>query len=176
MRRAIPICIVGLLALAAGCGGDEESSSEAWANDFCSAAADWRSSIDDVVGQFQSPFDLSLDSVRGAVDDGLEATDTFLEEVDSLGAPETEASQEAAGIVDSMTSSIQTTADDLRSAVDSSDSLQDLISQAPQLAAQVGQLEQELRSSLGELEDLDTGELGTELESNEDCAAAQSGS
>jgi hypothetical protein len=174
--RAILICVVGSLVLAAGCGGEEESASEAWTNDFCSAAADWRASLEEIVGQFQSPSDLNADSIQGAIDDGLAATDSFLNEVDELGAPETEASQEAAGILDSMTSSVQTTADELRSTFEGSDSLQDLIAKAGQAGSQIGQLEQELQSGLAQLQELDSGELGSELESNEDCAAARSGS
>ncbi len=176
MIRAILICIVGSLALAAGCGGDEESASESWTNGFCSAAAEWRTSLEGIVGQFQSPSDLNADSIQGAIDEGLEATDSFLNEVDELGAPETEAREEAAAIVDSMTSSISTTADELGATFEGSDSLQDLIAQAGQAASQIGQLEQELQSSLTQLEDLDTGELSAELQSNEDCAAARSGS
>lgn len=98
-----------------------------------------------------------------------------MDEVESLGPPETESSQEAASILDSMTSSIQATADDLRSTFEGADSLQDLVGQAGQAASQIGQLEQELQNGLDELENLDTGELRDEIESNEDCAAAQSG-
>jgi len=175
VTRAILICAVSAVVLAAGCGGEEESASEAWANDFCSAAADWRTSLDDIVGQFQSPTDLSADSISGAIDDGLEATETFLDDVDSLGAPETEAGQEVAGIVDSMSESIRTTADGLRSTFEDADSLGDLITQVGAAASQIGQLEQELRGSLDQLEQVETGELGEELQSNEDCASAQSG-
>lgn len=173
-RPLAPVLLV-VLFLAAGCGGDDESSTQAWTNDFCSASADWRSSLEDIVGQFESPSDLDEDSIRGAIDDGLEATETFVDEVESLGPPETEAGQEAAGILDSMTSSIQTTADDLRSTFEGADSLQDLVAVAGQAASQIGQLEQELQSSLDELENLETGELGDELQSNEDCDAARSG-
>ena len=54
------------LVLAAGCGGDDDdqSSSQAWADDFCSAAADWRSSLDDIISGFGSPSDLSEDAIR----------------------------------------------------------------------------------------------------------------
>lgn len=175
MRQVALICAVGLLLLAAGCGGEDESSTEAWSNDFCSASADWRSSLEDIVSQFQSPSDLDADSIQGAIDDGLEATESFVDEVESLGAPETEAGQEVAGILDSMTSSIQTTADDLRSTFEGADSLQDLVARAGEAASQIGQLEQELQSSLDEIENLNTGELRDELESNEDCDAARSG-
>ena len=175
MSRAILTCATAFVLLAAGCGGEDESPSEAWANDFCSAAADWRTSLDDIVGQFQSPSDLSADSIQGALDGGLAATESFVDEVESLGPPETESSQEAASILDSTTSSIQATADDLRSTFEGADSLQDLVGQAGQAASQIGQLEQELQNGLDELENLDTGELRDEIESNEDCAAAQSG-
>ena len=173
MSRAILTCVALTVALAAGCGGDDESSSEAWTNDFCSAAADWRTSIDDIVGQFQSPSDLNADSLESAVDDGLEATESFLDEVDSLGAPETEGGQEVAGIVDSLKSDVPSTAADLRATAEGSG---DLLSKVTQMATQASQLQQELQSSLDELENVQTGELGSELESNEDCAAARSGS
>ena len=175
MRRLLAPILLLALVLAAGCGGEEESSSEAWTNDFCSTAADWRSSLEDIVGQFQNPSDLNADSIQGAIDDGLEATETFVDDVESLGPPETEARQEAAGILDSMTSSIKTTADELRSTFEGADSLQDIVAQAGQAASQIGQLEQELQSSLDQLENLDTGELKDELESNDDCDAARSG-
>ena len=173
MNRTLLLVVIGLLALAAGCGGEDESSSEAWTDDFCSAASDWRSSLEGIVGEFQSPSDLNTQSIQGAIDDGLAATETFVDDVQELGAPETEAGQEVAGIVDSMTSSVETTAESLRTTFEDADSIGDVVTAAGDAAAQIGQLEQELESSLDELEQIETGELGSELESNEDCAAAR---
>ena len=173
MRRAILTCLACLVVLAAGCGGEDESSSEAWADDFCSAASDWRSSLEGIVGEFQSPSDLSAESIQGAVDDGLAATESFVDDVQALGAPETEAGTEVAGIVGSMASSVQATADDLRTTFEDAGSLGDVVTAAGEAASQIGQLEQELESSLDQLEQIETGELGSELESNEDCAAAR---
>jgi uncharacterized protein YukE len=178
VSRAILILVAALALVAAGCGGDDESASEAWAADFCSAAADWRSSIDDIVAQFQSPSDLSADSVRGAVQDGLDATDTFLDDVASLGPPETEAGEEAAGIVDSMTSTVQSTEDELRQEFEGSsgDSLPELINKLGQASTQIQQMGQDLQGSLQQLENLEPAqELGDAIKSNEDCSAAQSG-
>lgn len=182
MRLAL-IPLFAALVLAAGCGGgddgdgdgDDQSSPEAWSDDFCSAAADWRTSLDDVISSI-SPSDLSADGVRDAIDEGLEATESFVDEIRGLGAPETEAGQEVEAIVDSTADSVQATVDDLRATFDEDDSLQDLITKIPQAAAQIEQLQSELSSSLDELQNLDTGELRSELESNDDCAAAQSGS
>ncbi|HXV34495.1 MAG TPA: hypothetical protein VD769_10845 [Gaiellaceae bacterium] len=166
------------LVLAAGCGGDDdggdESSAQAWAGDFCSAAADWRASLEEVVSGI-SPSDLSAEGIQDAIDEGLDATEAFLDDIRGLGAPETEASQEVEAIVDSTAESVQATVDDLRATFDDGDSLPDLIAKVPQAAAQIDQLESELSGSLDELESLDTGELQSELEANEDCAAARSG-
>ena len=90
-----------------------------------------------------------------------------------LGTPDTEAGQEVTAIVDDMSASVQTTVDDLRDTLGDSSSLQDLLAAVPQATAQLGGLQAELQSSLTELENVDTGELKSELESNEDCAAAQ---
>lgn len=177
MRLAlIPLLVV--LVLAAGCGGggdDDESPSQAWADDFCSAAADWRTSLEDVVGGL-SPSDLSAEGIQDAIDEGLDATESFLDDVRGLGRPETEAGQEVESIVDSMADSVQSTVDDLRSEFEGTDSLPDLIARIPQATSELDDLEQELQSSLDELENVDAGELRQELQSNEDCAAARSSS
>ncbi len=179
MSRALLIVVAALALVAAGCGGDDESASEAWAADFCSSAADWRTSIDDIVAQFQSPSDLSADSVREAVQQGFDATDAFLDDVRSLGPPETEAGDEAAGIVDSMTSTIQSTEDELRNDFEGSsgDSLPELIDKLGQASTQIQQMGQDLQGSLQQLEGLEPAqELADAVKDNEDCAAAQSGS
>jgi uncharacterized protein YukE len=178
VSRAILVCLVAIVAvLAAGCGGDDdESSAEAWAGDFCSAASDWRSSLDDIVQQFQSPSDLSADSVQEAVDDGLAATQTFVDDVRDLGAPDTEAGQQVADIVDEMSSTIESTADDVRETLDASgDSLPDLLGSLASLSGELQQMGQQLQTSLGQLDDVEGGELRDALESNDDCAAARSG-
>ena len=177
MRLAL-LPLLAVLVLAAGCGGggdDDEPPAQAWADDFCSAAGDWRTSLEEVVSGI-SPSDLSAEGIQDAIDEGLDATESFLDEIRGLGAPETEASQEVEAIVDSTAESIQATVDDLRATFEGDDSLQDLIAKVPQAAAEIQQLESELSSSLDELQSLDSGELREELQSNEDCAAAQSGS
>jgi DNA repair ATPase RecN len=174
--------LLAALVLAAGCGGDgdgddggDESSAPAWADDFCSAAADWRTSLEDVVSGI-SPSDLSADGVRDAIDEGLQATEEFVDEIRGLDAPETEAGQQVEETVDGMADGVEATADELGAIFEEGDSLQDLIEKVPQAVTQITQLEDELQTSLAQLEDLDTGELRDELSSNEDCAAARSGS
>ena len=178
MSRAISAILVAGALLVAGCGGEEESPSEAWAGDFCSAAADWRSSIDEAIAQVGDPADLSFNSLRGAIDDGLAATEAFIDDVRALGPPETEAGQEAAGIVDSMTDDLEADVDELRSALETeTQSVPELLEKAGQASTLIGQMAQQLQSSVQELEGLEPAdELRSALEGNEDCEGARAGS
>ena len=178
MSRAISAILVAGTLLVAGCGGEEESPSEAWAGDFCSAAADWRSSIDEAIAQVGDPADPSFNSLRGAIDDGLAATEAFIDDVRALGPPETEAGQEAAGIVDSMTDDLEADVDELRSALETeTQSVPELLEKAGQASTLIGQMAQQLQSSVQELEGLEPAdELRSALEENEDCEGARAGS
>jgi hypothetical protein len=167
-----------MVFLAGGCGGEDESASEAWAGDFCSAAAEWRSSVDEAIAQVGDPADLDFESLRGAIDDGLGATETFVADLRALGPPETEAGQEAAGIVDSTADELDSDVDELRSALETeSSSVPELLEKAGQATALIGQMAQELQGSVQELEGLEPAEeLGNALRDNQDCEAAQAGS
>jgi hypothetical protein len=178
VSRAISAILAAGVLLVAGCGGEEESASEVWAGDFCTAAADWRSSIDDAVAQVGNPADLSFNSLRGAIDDGLAATETFIDDVRALGPPETEAGQEAAGIVESMTDDLEADVDELRSALETeTQSTPELLQKAGEAATLIGQMAQQLQGSVQELEGLEPAdELRSALEDNEDCEAARAGS
>jgi hypothetical protein len=178
MSRTISAILVAGALLVAGCGGEEESPSEAWAGDFCSAAADWRSSIDEAIAQVGDPADLSFNSLRGAIDDGLAATEAFIDDVRALGPPETEAGQEAAGIVDSMTDDLEADVDELRSALETeTQSVPELLEKAGEASTLIGQMAQQLQSSVQELEGLEPAdELRSALEENEDCEGARAGS
>jgi hypothetical protein len=99
-----------------------------------------------------------------------------VEDVRGLGAPDTEAGQQVASIVDDMSSTIESTAGDVRSTLDASgDSLPALLASLASLSGQLQEMGQQLQGSLGELEDVEGGELKDALESNDDCSAARSG-
>jgi hypothetical protein len=178
VSRAVLTLVALTVLLVAGCGGEEESPSEAWAGDFCSAAAEWRSAIDEAIAGVGDPADLSFNSLRGAIDDGLAATENFVEDVRALGPPETEAGQEAAGIVDSMTDELDADVDELRSALETeTESTPELLEKAGQASTLIGQMAQQLQSSVQELEGLEPAdELRSALEDNEDCQQARAGS
>ena len=65
------ICAAAVVVLAAGCGGEDESSSEAWASDFCSAAADWRSSLEEMYRPILVAGDTTQGQMRATTSIGL---------------------------------------------------------------------------------------------------------
>lgn len=177
MRRTFLPALVVTLALAAGCGGEDEPAGEAWAGDVCSAAADWRAALEEAAEELSNPEELSVESVRAAVDDGLEATETFVERLRAAGPPETEGGAEADAVVESLSDQLEAEVEELRTALaGETGSLPELLQQASEVAALAAEMAQEVQSSLQQLEELQPGqELADAIEANEDCDEARAG-
>ena len=72
------------VVLAAGCGGDEEDSNVAWADDVCGSVSTWIESVR-AAGQSVQQGEGSVDD---AVDDLKGATDELDDDLRSLEPPE----------------------------------------------------------------------------------------
>ena len=93
MRSTLAALSIGfVLALAAGCGGDD-AGAEAWAGDVCSSVQEWRENLTSLVVDAQVE-GLSAESVRTAIDGGVEATQRLRDQLEDLGPPDTEAGDE----------------------------------------------------------------------------------
>jgi hypothetical protein len=151
----------------AGCGGDEESASEQWAGDVCSELSTWVTEVEEAVRSFTEN-GLSLDkaSVQAATEDVTEATDELVDELRDLGAPETEAGDQARGALDELGTQLTQQLHDLEQAVEAGSlSLVDITSSLAAASTAV-------RSALDSIQSLDGGE---ELRAGfEDAAACDS--
>jgi hypothetical protein len=97
------VALLGALAVSAvGCGDSsddqetQQSAAEAWAEEVCSTAADWRTAINDAQVTLTDVSNLGAEAVRGAVDDVAAATTTLVTELGQIGPPDTEAGDAAA--------------------------------------------------------------------------------
>src|SRR4029079_10866572 len=98
--RAIAVALVASLALlAAGCGKNDQPSTAAWTDDFCSAITTWQSSITSIVTSLQSS-GLTKDSLTSAFDDAKSATNDLTSSLGDLGKPDSEAGQQAQDAVE----------------------------------------------------------------------------
>src|SRR5262245_45518766 len=85
-------------ALVAGCGGDDDggggTATSDWANGVCEAVSSWSESIR-ATGDSLRESATSPDALKDAVDEFASATQTFVDDLRDLGAPDTEAGEEA---------------------------------------------------------------------------------
>ena len=100
-----------LVASLAGCGGsddgDDQSKTEAWANDVCSAVQDWTDALTTAQASLSDASNLSADSVRAAFDDVSSATETFVSDLKGVGSPGTEAGDQAKKELQSLSNNLE---------------------------------------------------------------------
>ena len=104
MRTRVARLGVGaVLAIAlAGCAdsgdsgeSDQQSATEAWAEDVCSTVGAWTDTIADARTTLSDTANLSANAVRESFDSAAAATETFVKDLQGIGAPDTEAGEEA---------------------------------------------------------------------------------
>jgi hypothetical protein len=163
------LLLVASLALAAGgCGGDDESSAEAWANDVCGNLSQWITDVDEAVRSLTAEgLNFDTDDIRDAVDQAKSATEDLVDDLQGLGPPDTEAGQEAQDELEELQGVLESQVETVEQALDSGDgalALAGTISTA--LAVAINELEQAFES----LQGLDSGgELEDAFTDSEDC-------
>ena len=172
-RRAA--ALVAIAALAAGCGGGDESSTESWATGVCEASADWREAMSDA-GEELRAGPTRKEDVEAAVDDVAQATEDFAEELRDLGRPETAAGAEAQEILDRLSASVAQNRAALESEVAGASGVAGAVDAATALASSLAVMGAQLQSTFEQLQQVDTsGELADAFESSEACDALADG-
>ena len=114
--------IIVLALVAAGCGGSGGSTAdeEAWADDVCTSVASWRTEVQTIVtnatNALTQPGATRAD-LEGAIDEGLDATKTLVEDLRAAVPPDTTEGDEAKAAVDAFVDDVQASDDKVRSAL-----------------------------------------------------------
>lgn len=144
------------LVLAAGCGGDDESSATtAWAGDVCSALSSWNEAVVAVV-ESVGPGS-GGDGVEAAVDDLAEATSTLGDDLRALGPPDTEAGNDAQQALDDLAAAADEAVTQVQTEVEGASGPAGLAQAAASVGAALSALGQELSTTFNELEQVDPG-------------------
>lgn len=87
----------------AGCGGEEESSTERWAGGVCSELSTWAEDVEEAVRSVTDP-GLALDAerVQSVVDGIRESTDELVEGLGDLERPDSDAGEQARSRLDEL--------------------------------------------------------------------------
>ena len=160
---------------AAACGDDSVSASD-FASDICTAVGDWMGEIQDAgeaveadIEDAGSDLGQVKDVIVGFLDDGADATDTMIDEVDDAGVPEGDDGEDIADALTEGFEEVKQAFEDERDAVDQTeaDDPQELISQFEETQDRLsGEALEDAFSRLGDFEDSD---IAQEFETNESC-------
>jgi hypothetical protein len=104
-RRLTALVLVAALAAGAASCGDSDSdepeasptatAAETWASDLCSSIGTWTTTVDEARDQLSKPRELSVDEVEASFDQVAAASSALVTELRGLGAPESDAGDEA---------------------------------------------------------------------------------
>jgi hypothetical protein len=172
MRRAVLVAAFCLAVLAAACGGDD-SSAEAWADDFCTAVEDWRERVQDAAGRLAEQETFSEEELDDAIHEAVAAYDDFLADLGELGPPDVQARDGIEQELDHLESVLRERAANARAGIDQpagslSEALGRLAALARELAASAATIEE----TIANLRQRDpAGELQEALESSDACAS-----
>jgi hypothetical protein len=174
---ALLAVLVAAAALAGGCGGSDSSSNatsaEDWANDLCGAISSWTTSIQDAVKPLQSG-DVSKDSLQSSTSDMKDATSTFVDDVKSLGPPDTEGGQKAKESLDNLADELSQGIDDIKETADNVSGAQGAVTAMTSIQTTVQKMGTDAQSALSDVQDADVkGELQDALKNSENCKKLQ---
>jgi hypothetical protein len=169
--------VLALAIAAAGCGGSDESSdtteatpTSEWADGFCTAITTWTDALKAVPDQFTDLSSFSEEGLQSAADDVQSATDTLVEDLKGLGAPDTASGDEVKSSIDDLSSTLETQLDSIQTTVDDTSGITELPGAAQDILASLSAMSTAFSSTLSTIEDADAqGELKDALDSSSAC-------
>jgi phage-related protein len=162
--------VLATVVLLAGCGGDESSASEEYANSVCSSLSTW---VTDVQATIQSLTDAGLgtsrEDIQSAFDETKNATDTLVNDLEQAGPPDTEDGQAAKEMLDGLATQLQQQLDVIQRSLDSGAGLTEI---AATVSTAVSAAANAVNTTYQNLQGLDpAGELRDAFENSDDCNA-----
>ncbi len=119
MRLGALITLVLLVAVA-GCGGGGTSAEEAWAEELCASVGSWTAEVESIARNaadaLTEPGATRAD-VETAVQNGLDATDTLIQELRASVPPDTPEGDQAKAAVDAFLDEVRASDDEVRTAL-----------------------------------------------------------
>ena len=172
-HRMLVVLLLVLSVVAAGCGGDNGDSGTSgtteWADGLCSAITTWTTSISSATSSLTGE-SLSEDGLKDAADEVESATETFVDDVKGLGAPDTDAGQQAKESLDELADSLNEEVDKIKSAADDASGVSGVLAAVSTITGTLSTIGEQLSSAFTELEQLDAGgELETALKEADSC-------
>ena len=171
----IAALLVSALALvAAGCGGDDESSNaipaDEWADEFCTAVSSWTDNLQQIRDRFTDLSSLNEDALNEAADDAGSATDEFVNDLKDLGRPDTESGQEIEDSLQTLEDTVEQEKIDVEDTVNNVEDLSDIPAAITAIGSALSSMGTALQSTFDAIRNEDVGgELKTAVDQSEAC-------
>jgi hypothetical protein len=150
---AVVVIVAGVIA-ASGCGGEDEvPAATQWAGDLCTAVNTWRNSIASATASIAS--NPSQAGLREAADDAETATQTLVDDIRGLGAPDTESGEQAMETLDDLAGSVESSVATIEDAVDDVSGASGVLEAVSTVSATIATISAELTDSLDEIQGLE---------------------
>lgn len=155
------LAVLALAGLAAGCGGEsggDESAAETWADEVCGAVATWRDDLTAIATDFGGG--ISRDAFADKVDEAAAATETLVDDLRAIGAPDTPAGEQAKEELDAFADTAEQSLEDIQAEAEQlgdagvAGFLQGVVT----IAGEIDDLVAEGRQTIEDLQALDAGE------------------
>jgi hypothetical protein len=175
VQRALAIAAVvlaaGLSVAAAGCGGDDTSDAEQWADDVCTELNTWADSVTTTItGVLSQGLGITRDDLSSAANQASAATTRLVDGLKEIGPPDTDSGEQAQQALEQAGDQVEQHADKARSLVEgASSSGSGLADVARSVLVEIGAAADAVKSALGSI-----GEAGDDIKSGiEDSDACQ---
>lgn len=173
IRIALSAAVAALALVAAGCGGSDsdEDPTAAWAAGFCSAITNWTDELQTITSEFSDPSNLSQDGLESAAEDVRSATDQLVDDLEDLGAPDTESGEEVRSSLDSLSSTLEAESGEIGDTVDGVSSIADIPGAVSTITASLSAMGTAFSETFQTIENADANnELQNALEDSPECA------
>jgi hypothetical protein len=154
--------VAGLALVVSGCSesddgsGSEPTAAESWASDVCSTVGAWTTTVEGARETLSSPRDLSANEIEATFAEVRTATSTLVDELGGLGAPDTEAGDEAQDRIASLSEDLQAQADVVEDASgDQAEGVGELLARVSTVTGAVSQMVSDTRAAVADLRTLD---------------------
>ena len=140
----------------------------------CSAITTWGESVSSTAESLRAA-DLGEDGLGDAVDDFESATSDFVDELQELGRPETEAGQQAEEALDKLSDDVEENVAQMKRAVDDVSGLGGIVEAVTIVSAALSTIGQQVSATFAKLDDQDAGdELELAFRQAESCNQLES--
>jgi hypothetical protein len=157
--------------LLAGCGGGDDndsSASEDYANSVCGQLSTWVGDQRDTVASLQDAgLSVTREDLAAAVGDVRDSTQVLVEDLRDDDPPDTDAGNQAKSELDSLGTTLTEQVDTVQQALDANTGV---VALASTVTTALSTATSAVKSTLDELQNLDSGELKDAFQDSDDCA------